>query len=285
MACGARSLSLCAIALTATACAAKIHPATIQDVQTAARVKTAIVSDSLARAHWPNESPIGRRLDVSSGQSQAEQRTVVGVVADVRYSFTPSPVGFSAVYIPVPQAPVLPFTQIIVKRLGEESRARGAMYDALERVDPTIAPDILVYDDMLKRMTFFASTMTRLFGACGAFAILLAVTGIYGMSSNSVLVRSHEIGLRRALGASNEAVVATFVAQALRQLARGLGVSALLCAGILFLLQRGFSLGYWAMALLAGGVVLVVSACVLLSIYLAVRRVIRLEPSAALRVG
>ena len=148
-----------------------------------------------------------------------------------------------------------------------------------------IEKPIMVYDDMLERMTFFASTITKLFGACGAFAILLAVTGIYGMSSNSVLLRSHEIGLRRALGASNDAVVATFVAQALKQLARGLGVSALLCAGILFLLQRGFSLGYWAMAMLAGGVVLVVSACVLLSIYLAVRRVIRLEPSAALRVG
>jgi len=47
----------------------------------------------------------------------------------------------------------------------------------------------------------------------------------------------------------------------------------------------GFSIGYFAMALLAGGVVLVVSACVLLSIYLAVRAVTRLEPSAALRVG
>jgi hypothetical protein len=118
-----------------------------------------------------------------------------------------------------------------------------------------------------------------------AFAILLAVTGIYGMSSNSILLRSHEIGLRRALGASNEAVVATFVTQGVKQLARGLGVSALLCAGILVLLQIGFSIGYAAMALLAGGVVLVVSSCVLLSIYLAVRRVIRLEPSAALRVG
>ena len=68
-------------------------------------------------------------------------------------------------------------------------------------------------------------------------------------------------------------------------LAVGLGVSALLCAGILVLLQIGFSIGYWAIALLAGGVSLVVSACVLLSIYLAVRGVTRLEPSAALRVG
>ncbi|HEY3517882.1 MAG TPA: FtsX-like permease family protein, partial [Gammaproteobacteria bacterium] len=248
-------------------------------------LKTAIVSETLARAYWPNESPIGRRLDVSGGGAPTDQRTVVGVVADVRYSFTPSPFGSSAIYIPVPQSPVSPYAQIIVKRLGEESRARSAMFEALERVDPTIAPDIMNYDDVLQRMTFFASTMTRLFAACGAFAILLAVTGIYGMSSNSVLLRSHEIGLRRALGASNDAVVATFVKQGVKQLARGLGVSALLCAGILFVLQQGFSIGYWAMGLLAIGVVLVVAACVLLSIYLAVRGVIRLEPSAALRVG
>ena len=262
-----------------------IEGRTFDSRDSATGAKTAIVSDSLARAYWPNESPIGRRLDVSRGQSENDQRTVVGVFADVRYSFTPSAFGSSAIYIPVPQAPVSPYAQIVVKRLGEESRARSAMYEALERVDPTIAPDIMNYDDVLQRMTFFASTMTQLFGACGAFAILLAITGIYGMSSNSVLLRSHEIGLRRALGASSEAVVATFVVQGVKQLARGLGVSALLCVGILVVLQIGFSIGYWTMGLLAGGVVLVVSACVLLSIYLAVRGVARLEPSAALRVG
>ncbi|HEX7236405.1 MAG TPA: ABC transporter permease [Gammaproteobacteria bacterium] len=248
--------------------------------------RTAIVSESLAREYWPNESPLGRRLDVARGESEAEQRTVVGVVADVRYDqLGQSGVGDSAIYLPVQQGPVFQGTQMLVRQLGEESRARSAMYEALERIDPTIAPDIMTYDDALQRITFFASTMSRLFAACGAFAILLAVTGIYGMSRNSVLLRSHEIGLRRALGASGEAVVATFVAQGVKQLARGLGISALLCAGILVVLQIGFSIGYWAMALLAGGVVLVVSACVLLSIYLAVRGVVRLEPSAALRIG
>jgi len=265
---------------------ALIEGRTFDSRDSAAGFRSAIVSESLAREYWPNDSPIGRRLDVARAESQADQRTVVGVVADVRYDpLAQSPVGSSAIYLPVQQATVFGATQMVARRLGEESRARSAMYEALERVDPTIAPDIMNYDDALRRMTFFASTMTRLFAVCGAFAILLAVTGIYGMSSNSVLLRSHEIGLRRALGASSEAVVATFVAQGVKQLARGLGVSALLCAGILVLLQIGFSIGYFAMALLAAGVVLVVSACVLLSIYLAVLGVTRLEPSAALRVG
>ena len=263
-----------------------IEGRTFDSRDSATAIKTAIVSASLAREYSPNESPLGRRLDVARDESEVDQRTVVGVVADVRYDqLGQSGVGASAIYLPVQQAPVFQGTQILVRRLGEERRARSAMYEALERVDPTIAPDIMTYDDALQRLTFFASTITRLFAGCGAFAILLAVTGIYGMSSNSVQLRSHEIGLRRALGASNEAVVATFVTQGVKQLARGLGVSALLCAGILVLLQIGFSIGYAAMALLAGGVVLVVSACVLLSIYLALRRVIRLEPSVALRVG
>jgi predicted permease len=263
-----------------------IEGRTFDSRDSATSVKTAIVSESLAREYWPNESPLGRRVDVSAGEAEREQRTVVGVVRDVRYDpLRQSRIGTAAIYLPVQQTPVYRGTQIVVRRLGEESRARSAMYESLARLDATIAPDIRTYDDTLRRMTFFAGTMTRLFGACGAFAILLAVTGIYGMSSNSILLRSHEIGLRRALGASNKSVVATFVAQGVKQLARGLGVSALLCAGILVLLQIGFSIGYAAMALLAGGVVLAVSACVLLSILLAVRRVIRLEPSAILRVG
>ncbi|HET7924211.1 MAG TPA: ABC transporter permease, partial [Rhodanobacteraceae bacterium] len=196
-----------------------IEGRTFDGRDSAAGLRSAIVSESLARAQWPNESPIGRRLDVVRGESGTEQRTVVGVVADVRYDpLAQSPVGSSAIYLPVQQATVFGATQIVVRRLGEESRARSAMYEALERVDPTIAPDIMNYDDALQRMTFFASTMSRLFAACGAFAILLAVTGIYGMSSNSVLLRSHEIGLRRALGASKEAVIATFVTQGVKQL-------------------------------------------------------------------
>ena len=258
-----------------------IEGRTFDSRDSATGVKTAIVSASLAREYWPNESPLGRRIDASDG----EQRTIVGVVGDVRYNpLAPARVGSAAIYVPVPQATVLGGTSVVAKGT-DERRVRSAMYEVLERLDPSIAPDIRAFDDTLQRMNVFASTMTKLFGACGAFAILLAVTGIYGMSSNSVLVRSHEIGLRRALGASKEAVVATFVAQGVKQLARGLGVSALLCAGILVLLQIGFSIGYSAMALLAAGVVLVVSACVLLAIYLAVRRVTRLEPSAALRVG
>jgi predicted permease len=245
--------------------------------------KTAIVSASLARAQWPGESAIGRRIDVRLGDREPEQRTIVGVVGDVKYDLlVTSPMGLSAVYVPLPQ-----FTgasaRILVRSFAGEPRARSAMFEALTRVDLAITPEIQRYDEARERMTLLAGTLTKLFVGCGVFAVLLAVSGIYGMSRNAVVLRSHEIGLRRALGASSDDVIATFVRQGTRQLAAGLGVSALLSALVLVALRQGFAVGTGTLAALTAAVVAVVSACVLLSIYLAVRGISRLEPSAALR--
>jgi predicted permease len=249
----------------------------------ATAVKTAIVSASLANANWPGESALDRRIDVRVADGGLEQRTIVGVVDDVNYDPVGTwPFGLSAIYVPAPQF-VGASTRIIVRPSVDESRARSAMYEALARVDPALAPDIARYDEAQERITLVARTVTKLFVGCGIFAALLAISGIYGMSSNAVVLRSHEIGLRRALGATGGDIVATFVRQGIRQLARGLGASALLCALVLFAIHRGFAVGAGTLATLGAAVAAVVAACVLLSIYLAVRGVARLEPSATLR--
>lgn len=247
-------------------------------------LRTAIVSETLARTQWPNESALGRRIDVSVGEADPEQRVIVGVVSDVGYDpLGMTPVGLSSIYVPLPQVD-LPGTRFVVRHFGNEDRARAAMYDVVARVDPAlVAHQIDSYDYVLEQMTLFARTMTRLFAACGAFAILLAVTGIYGMSSNAVVLRSHEIGLRRALGASNGSVVTIFVAKGTRQLAIGLGFSVLLSAIVLFVIGQGFFVDAWTLAFIGVSVLLIVSTCVLLSIYLSVRRMLRIEPSAILR--
>jgi hypothetical protein len=248
-------------------------------------LKTAIVSESLARAHWPNESPLGRRIEVAIGESDLEQRVIIGVVRDVSYDPVGMfPMGLSAIYVPLPQL-VLPSVVFIIRHFGDEVAARSAMYEALGRVDPALPPNISSYASALEAMTRFARTMTKLFAGCGAFAILLAVTGIYAMSSNAVVLRRQEIGLRRALGASNRNVIGLFIAQGSRQLAVGLALSALLSVAVLYVIGQGFTLEAWMLALIAVSVVLVVSGCVLLSIYVSVRGVIRPEPSAALRHG
>jgi ABC-type antimicrobial peptide transport system permease subunit len=192
--------------------------------------------------------------------------------------------GNSAIYVPLPQR-TLPVTRAIVRHFGEEGAVHSTLYEALARLDPTLAPNIQTYDAALGQLTLFARTITKLFAGCGAFAILLAITGIYGMSSNAVVLRTHEIGLRRALGATNRGVIALFVKRSARQLAIGLSLSVVLSVVVLAVVSQGFSIGLGEIAAIGASVVLVVAATVLLSVYLSVQGVIRLDPSSALRQG
>jgi hypothetical protein len=247
--------------------------------------KTALVSRTLAGEQWAGKSALGEIIDVATGESETEKRVIVGVVGDIAFD----PVGMtaagrSAIYIPMPQR-ILPTSRVIVRLVGDEAAARGALYEALARIDAAIAPNIQTYDYALDRITLFSRAITNLFAACGAFAILLAITGIYAMSSNAVVLRTQEIGLRRALGATNRSVIGLFVKQSARQLTIGLSLSALLSVVVLVVIRQGFSIGLAEIAAIGASVVLVVSATVLLSVYLSVRGAIRLDPSSALRQG
>lgn len=262
-----------------------IEGRTIDGRDGAASLKTALVSRELASEQWPNKSPLGETIEVTAGDT-TEQRVIVGVVGNV--VFDPAGMtepGNAAIFVPLPQATMLPASSALVRHLGDEAAARGAMYEALARIDPTIAPNIQRYDDAIGRLTLFSATITKLFAGCGAFAILLAITGIYGMNSNAIVLRRHEIGLRRALGATNRSVIGLFLKQSARQLTIGLALSAVLSAAVLAVVQQAFSIGAGEIAVIAAGVAAVISATVLLSVYLSVQSAIRLDPSSALRQG
>jgi len=260
-----------------------IEGRTFDSSDDAAGLETALVSRSLASEQWPGQSPLGETVEVSFGDATTERRVIVGVVGDIAID----PVGMtaagnSAIYVPLPQR-IVPSTQFMVRHRGAETVARSAMYEALARIDPTIAPNIQTYDWAIQQVTLFSRTIMKLFAGSGAFAILLAITGIYGVSSNAVVLRTHEIGLRRALGATNRGVIGLFVKQSARQLTVGLSISALLSVAVLVVIRQSFSIRVGELVAIGGSVAFVVSATVLLSVYLAVRRGIRLDPSLALR--
>ena len=160
------------------------------------------------------------------------------------------------------------------------------MYRALGTIGPgLVAGRITSGADAIDQMTLFARMATNLFIACGAFAVLLAMTGVYGLSSNSVLQRMHEIGLRRALGASNADIFTLFLTQGCRQLLIGLSVSMLVSMLVLFLISQYVGIGTATLSVMGLGVVLAVAAIVLVSIYVSLRGVVNREPSRALRYG
>ena len=127
-----------------------IEGRTFDSSDNATGLKTAIVSRALAGEQWPGKSPLGETIEVAIGDSATEQRVIVGVVGDIAFD----PVGMtaagnSAIYIPMPQR-ILPASRAIVRHFGEEAAARSAMYEALARIDPTLAPNIQTYETAIE---------------------------------------------------------------------------------------------------------------------------------------
>ncbi len=254
---------------------------------TADGLKTVVISETLASTYWPNESALGRRIRVMDEAGVArEHRIVVGVLSDVRRGenlLATDSKTFAALYVPLPQA-VGSSGAVTVRYRGNEATARKVMYQAVSRIDGYVVPSaISSYSDVLEKLTLMATTMTDIFVKCGIFAILLAMTGIYGLSSNAVVQRTHEIGLRRAVGASDAAIIRLFISSGMRQLMIGLVISAVISIGILFLVAQ-FA-GIDAITLSVTGVLVVasVSSLVLFAIYISTRRAVQHEPSVALR--
>jgi hypothetical protein len=153
------------IQFLARACESRsaIEGRTFDSSDDAEGLKTALVSRSLAGEQWPGRSPLGETVEVSFGDATTERRVIVGVVGDI----TLDPAGMtaagnSAIYVPFPQR-ILPTTQFTVRHRGEETVARSAMYEALARIDPTIAPNIQTYDWAIEQVTLFSRTIMKLF--------------------------------------------------------------------------------------------------------------------------
>lgn len=250
-------------------------------------LRSVIVSQSLANTWWPGNSALGRRVRIIDDLgNQKEQRVVVGVVSDVRRGenlLRTDQATYAALYVPMPQS-IVPATSLLVRHRGNESTARTALYEAVENVDAYVVPGTVTsYSEVQRKLTLMATTMTDLFIWCGLFAVLLAMTGIYGLSSNGVVQRTHEIGLRRAIGATDRAIVGLFLRQGSRQLAVGFVISALIAFAVLYVISSFAGVSVPALVVVGLLVSALVSMLVLLAIFVATRKVVRHEPTVALR--
>jgi ABC-type antimicrobial peptide transport system permease subunit len=169
---------------------------------------------------------------------------------------------------------------------GNNVQATSAMYQALERAgaDMSFVGRVNRYEAEVEALTKLTSTLTSLFVGCGAFAILLAMSGIYGLTSNAVIQRRHEIGLRRAMGATRGNILRLFLVRGGKQLAVGLAISAVLSVVLLLLISQLAQLAISELMTMGVFVVLAISAIVLVAILIAVSGAIRTEPNVALRI-
>jgi putative ABC transport system permease protein len=207
------------------------------DDSLAARV--VMVSEDAAKRLFPGRDPIGQRLHFP-GADSTSWRTVVGVTADIAQSVESDQKTIGSVWVPELQDPVQGLWMVVETRAGA---ATGA--SALRRVVKGLNPDIAVYEvRTMREQLHFALWVRRLFasliGVFGSLALVIAGVGLYGVMAYNVAQRTHEIGIRMALGAEASGVVKLVVGQAFRLtvvgmllgLAAALGVTRFMTATI-----------------------------------------------------
>ncbi len=163
----------------------------------------AIISESMAKAFWPNVDPIGRTFT----SAMPGQITVVGVAADVRERTLESP-NHIQMYFPIAENTVRGVT-LVARSSRDPDALLASMRQAVRTVDPAQAIfNVRTMDDIVETSVAPRRTNTLLISAFAAIALLLSAVGIYAVVSFSVTQRRREFGIRSALGASGRGIVA-----------------------------------------------------------------------------
>jgi putative ABC transport system permease protein len=197
--------------------------------------KVVIINEATARHFWPDEDPVGRMIKVDEDWSQ-----VVGVVGNVRqHSMAQSPP--TAVYVPYAQDP-WPFMVFVVRTKSDPAGATPALLTAINSVDK----DEPVYSirpmsDVLAQSLSARRWRMLLLSLFAITALTLACLGIYGVTAYSVTQRTHEIGIRMALGAQKRDVLKLVVVQGVKLALAGVGVGLL---GAIVIMRFATSLLY-----------------------------------------
>jgi predicted permease len=249
--------------------------------------KVALISQSMASRYWPGESVIGKSFQLKIDEKN-EKLFIVGVVTNRMNPKTMLGKLDSAdeVYTSGLQF-MTAFQNFFYLIEGELINSEEIFYQALYKIDRNIDLFYAVEPaeknrGMMRDVMQLTSNIT--FGT-GFFALMLALVGIYGLTANSVAQRTHEVGIRRAVGATDKSIVDMFMKQGAKQLIKGLGLALIIFVLIAFGFNK-MSEGIFPTYLyvvLAVTVVIGLSAIVMLAIYAPTTRAVKMEPSSALR--
>jgi len=242
-----------------------------------------IINETFKKRYWPNESPLGKRIQTSGDNTPWQ--TIVGVVKDVRERGLEVDLK-PAVYLPIVQVPFgwnIPSQLAIRTSMNPLALAKAARA-VIWSVDPDQPiSDVRTMDDIVDLEVADHKQQTTLLGAFAALALVLAALGIYGVLAYAVTQRTREIGLRMALGADPGDVTRMVVG-------KGLALTGL---GIAIGLAAAFALTRTMTKLLVGvaasdpvvysGVAALLAVIALVACYIPAARAARVDPMIALR--
>ncbi|MFI5127378.1 MAG: ABC transporter permease [Candidatus Acidiferrales bacterium] len=257
---------------------------------TAADNKTAgpvcIVDEAMARKYWPGQDPIGKHIGISLGEMKPGETppwtAVVGVIRTIKNYGADQPVLVET---------LLPYAQypgsagnILMRSTTDPAQLIPTLRATVQSIDP----DLPLYDVRRLESVVDANVAPRrlsvsLLGGFAGLALLLAAVGIYGVMAYAVTSRTHEIGIRMALGADPRSVMRLVLSQGARLAVVGvmIGIVAALAltramASLLFQVRATDPVTYAGVAILL--IVVALAAC-----YIPARRAMRVDPMVALR--
>ena len=240
-----------------------------------------VVNEGLARRIFPGEDPVGKRLTVWRDEKFARQ--IIGIVGDVKSDRLDAETN-SQIYVPHAQDAGWSGLSLAVRTTVEPETLTAAVRGAVLSIDKNQpVHDIKTMDDVLAASVANNRLVVLLFGLFALFALLLATVGIYGVMSYSVAQRTHEIGIRMALGAQPADVLRLILKQGLALTLAGVGLGL---AGSLALSRLLESLLYGVSAtdpVTFGGLALLLTAVALAACYIPTRRALKVDPMVALR--
>ena len=183
-----------------------------------------IINETMARRLWPNEAALGKRVRLEGDQNPWME--VVGIVADVKH-FGLETQSKPEIYVPYLIDP-WPFMTIVVRSSSDLATLAAAIRDQVWSVDKDIPiPNIRTMDQLLSTSVARPRLNMLLLGIFAVIALVLSAVGVYGVMSYSVVQRTHEIGIRMALGAAKPDVLTLVVVQGLKLLLIGIGLGLL----------------------------------------------------------
>jgi hypothetical protein len=249
--------------------------------------RTMVVNETMAQRLWPSQDPIGQQIDFGG---QAHE--VIGIAKDIRPAV---PMGASQ---PAAYQPVRPSDYSVPSRYGITILIRvqpgfdagSRLRDEVENLDRRLTVfNLRSMDDIAREALFFAHLAVNIYGAMGVFAMVLACTGLAGVTAYSVARRAREIGIRKALGAPDRHVYGLVLSESAYMIGIGgiLGLALALgtmraLSSVMNVLAEATKTSTSDPVLIVGAPLLLVSISLLVC-YLPARRATEIDPASSLR--
>jgi predicted permease len=243
-----------------------------------------LVDQTLQRRYWPNEDPLGKQISFGGGNPArpAPSFTIVGVIGDIKSDGFDAPTA-PHIYLPVRQSPG--YASVVFLRSAGNSETLGeSIRHEVQSIDPNIPVfSVRTMDQIISRSMAERRFALQLLGIFAGVALLLAAIGIYGVMAYSFSQRTHEIGIRIALGAQRVDIFRMAVGEGMQLVAIGLAIGLVGAAALTRSVRTMLFDVSPADPITFGAISATLAAVAFLACYVPARRATRVDPLVALR--